>query len=135
MSKIGRRQLIRTGLAAGAMVAAASCSPKKEASTVRAPGVITNSLKDVTLRFIGTGAAQSKEMKAQAEKDLGFKIQLRALGTEENNQIAIPGPKQYDIFDGEYFSLPRSVSIRKSATARSEENQKLGQNRTLLYNG
>ncbi|MEG4320169.1 MULTISPECIES: extracellular solute-binding protein [unclassified Microcoleus] len=106
MSKIGRRQLITTGLAAGAMVAAASCSPKKEASTGAAPGVITNSLKDVTLRFIGTGAAQSKEIKAQAEKDLGFKIQLRALSTEENNQIAITQPKQYDIFDGEYFSLP-----------------------------
>ncbi|MEG4445997.1 extracellular solute-binding protein [Microcoleus sp. AT9_B5] len=106
MSKIGRRQVIRTGLAAGAMVVAASCSPKKEASNGSAPGVITNSIKDVTLRFIGTGAAQSKEIKAQAEKDLGFKIQLRALGTEENNQIAITQPKQYDIFDGEYFSLP-----------------------------
>lgn len=106
MSKIGRRQVIRTGLAAGAMVAAASCSPKKEASNRSAPGVITNSIKDVTLRFIGTGAAQSKEIKAQAEKDLGFKIQLRALGTEENSQIAITQPKQYDIFDGEYFSLP-----------------------------
>lgn len=106
MSKLGRRQLIRTGIAAGAMVAAASCSPKKEASTGGAPGVITNSFKDVTLRFIGTGAAQSKEIKAQAEKDLGFKIQLRALSTEENNQIAITQPKQYDIFDGEYFSLP-----------------------------
>ena len=104
MSKISRRQVIRTGLAAGAVVATASCSPKKEAST--GPTVITNSIKDVTLRFIGTGAAQSKEIKAQAEKDLGFKIQLRALGTEENNQIAITQPKQYDIFDGEYFSLP-----------------------------
>ncbi|MBW4515834.1 MAG: substrate-binding domain-containing protein [Timaviella obliquedivisa GSE-PSE-MK23-08B] len=106
MSKISRRQVIRTGLAAGAMVAAVSCSSKKEASSGGAPGVITNSYKDVTLRFIGTGAAQSKEIKAQAEKDLGFKIQLRALGTEENNQIAITQPKQYDIFDGEYFSLP-----------------------------
>ena len=107
MSKISRRQVLRTGLAAGAMVAAVSCSPKKEASTgVSSPGIITNSYKDVTLRFIGTGVAQSKEIKAQAEKDLGFKIQLRALGTEENNQIAITQPKQYDIFDGEYFSLP-----------------------------
>lgn len=104
MSKISRRQVIRTGLAAGAAVAAASCSPKKEAST--GPTLITNSIKDVTLRFIGTGVAQSKEIKAQAEKDLGFKIQLRALGTEENNQIAITQPKQYDVFDGEYFSLP-----------------------------
>jgi putative spermidine/putrescine transport system substrate-binding protein len=34
---------------------------------------------------------------------------MRALSTEENNQIAITQPGQYDIFDGEYFSLPLVV--------------------------
>ena len=34
---------------------------------------------------------------------------MRALSTEENNQIAITQPKQYDVFDGEYFSLPLVV--------------------------
>ncbi len=106
MYKISRRKLIRTGLAAGAFITAASCSPKKETTSSSGPTVITNNIKDVTLRFIGTGVAQINEIRQQAEKDLGFKIQMRALSTEENNQIAITQPKQYDIFDGEYFSLP-----------------------------
>lgn len=101
MSKISRRTLIHSGLAAGAMFAAASCKKKDSG-----PAVITNSIKDVTLRFIGTGVSQMTDVKQQAEKDLGFKLQMRALSTEENNQIAITQPKQYDMFDGEYFSLP-----------------------------
>ncbi len=58
------------------------------------------------LRQIGTGVSAINEIRDQAEKDLGFKINMRALSTDENNQIAITQPKQYDIFDGEYFSLP-----------------------------
>ncbi len=110
--KITRRTIIRTGLAAGAMLTAAACSPKKAAepgtpnNPSPGPVVNTNKIKDVTLRFIGTGVAQINEIKVKAEKDLGFKVQLRALSTEENNQIAITQPKQYDVFDGEYFSLP-----------------------------
>ena len=106
MYKISRRKLIRTGLAAGAFITAASCSPKKETTSSSGPTIITNNIKDITLRFIGTGVAQINDIRQQAEKDLGFKIQMRALSTEENNQIAITQPKQYDLFDGEYFSLP-----------------------------
>lgn len=106
MSKISRRKLIRTGLAAGAFLTAASCSPKKETASSSGPTIITNKIKDVTLRFIGTGAAQINDIRERAQKDLGFKIQLRALSTAENVQIAISQPNQYDIFDGEYFSLP-----------------------------
>lgn len=102
MSKISRRNLIRTGLAAGGAIAAASCNR-------RGPTVITNQIKDVTLRFIGTGAAQVNDIRVQAEKDLGFKINMRALSTAENIQIAISQPKQYDIFDAEFFSLPLVV--------------------------
>ncbi len=101
MSKISRRKAIAQGLAAGgAMLAAVSCSPR------RGPTIITNKIKDVTLRLIGSGAAQINDIRVQAEKDLGFKINMRALSTAENIQIAITQPKQYDIFDGEYFSLP-----------------------------
>jgi putative spermidine/putrescine transport system substrate-binding protein len=76
---------------------------------VLVPTVNTNQIKDVTLRFIGTGVSQINEIAQQAQKDLGFKIQNRALSTDENNQIAITQPKSYDIFDGEYFSLPLVV--------------------------
>lgn len=112
MAKITRRKLIQTGLAAGTFLATTNCSNNKEATqssspsaTSTGPTVITNNFKDVTLRLIGTGVSQINEIRDKAEKDLGFKIQMRALSTEENNQIAITQPKQYDIFDGEYFSL------------------------------
>lgn len=107
MSKLSRRQLLRTGLAAGAMLTATQCGTNNTAQQpTTGPTIITNQIKDVTLRLIGTGVSQINEIRAQAEKDLGFKLSMRALSTEENNQIAITQPKQYDIFDGEYFSLP-----------------------------
>jgi putative spermidine/putrescine transport system substrate-binding protein len=106
-SKIGRRTMLKTGLVAGATsMAALSCSPKKETSANKSPTLITNKIKDVTLRFVGTGAAQNNDIRNQAEKDLGFKLQMRALSTGEVIQIGISQPKQYDIFDGEFFSLP-----------------------------
>ncbi|MGG6295883.1 ABC transporter substrate-binding protein [Leptolyngbya sp. AN02str] len=111
MSNISRRQLIRTGLAASAAFAATRCArTDAPAGTPNNPSpgpqVNTNQIKDVTLRFIGTGVSQINEIRNKAQEDLGFKIEPRALSTEENNQIAITQPRQYDIFDGEYFSLP-----------------------------
>lgn len=114
MAKITRRQVIRTGLAAGAALAATQCTrntapvgtPNNPAT---GPEVNTNQIKDVTLRLIGTGVSQINEIRNKAQEDLGFKLDMRALSTEENNQIAITQPGQYDIFDGEYFSLPLVV--------------------------
>jgi putative spermidine/putrescine transport system substrate-binding protein len=111
MANISRRQLMRTGLAAGAAVAAARCGAPQGTPNNPAPGpeVNTNQIKDVTLRLIGTGVSQINEIRDKAQEDLGFSIEMRALSTEENNQIAITQPDQYDIFDGEYFSLPLVV--------------------------
>jgi putative spermidine/putrescine transport system substrate-binding protein len=111
MPKFTRRRLIQTGLATGAALATARCA-RTEApvgtpnNPAQGPEVNANAIKDVTLRFIGTGVAQVNDIRDKAQEDLGFKIELKALSTEENNQIAITQPKQYDIFDGEYFSLP-----------------------------
>jgi putative spermidine/putrescine transport system substrate-binding protein len=112
MTKITRRRLIQTGLAAGAMVTATRCASAPSgtpSNPAASPEINTNKSKDVTLRLIGTGVSQINEIRDQAQKDLGFKFDMRALSTEENNQIAISQPKQYDIFDGEYFSLPLVV--------------------------
>lgn len=111
MANISRRHLIRTGLAAGAFVTATRCAAPQGTPNNPAPGpeVNTNQTKDVTLRLIGTGVSQINEIRDKAQEDLGFKIEMRALSTEENNQIAITQPGQYDIFDGEYFSLPLVV--------------------------
>lgn len=111
MAKISRRNVIRTGLAAGAFLATTRCAAQEGTPNNPAPGpeVNTNSSKDVTLRLIGTGVSQINEIRDKAQEDLGFKLEMRALSTEENNQIAITQPGQYDIFDGEYFSLPLVV--------------------------
>ncbi len=115
MSRITRRRLIQTGLAASAALATARCGGNNEAplgtpnNPDTSPELNANAIKDVTLRFIGTGVAQINDIRDKAQEDLGFKIDLRALGTDENNQIAITQPKQYDMFDGEYFSLPLVV--------------------------
>ncbi|MEO0987717.1 MAG: extracellular solute-binding protein [Cyanobacteria bacterium J06639_14] len=125
MAGLSRRHLIRTGLAAGAAVAAARCGAPPETAEAPAetseapegtpnnpapgPEVNANNSKDVTLRLIGTGVSQINEIRDKAQEDLGFKVEMRALSTEENNQIAITQPGQYDIFDGEYFSLPLVV--------------------------
>ena len=111
MTKITRRKLLYTGLATGAAVATARCAAPEGTPNNPAPGpeVNTNQIKDVTLRLIGTGVSQINEIRDKAQEDLGFKLEMRALSTEENNQIAITQPDQYDIFDGEYFSLPLVV--------------------------
>jgi len=110
MTKLSRRQLLHAGLATGAAAVAASCGQRGTPSNPdSAPMVNTNSSKDVTLRLIGTGVSQINEIRDKAQEDLGIKIEMRALSTEENNQIAITQPGQYDIFDGEYFSLPLVV--------------------------
>lgn len=112
MAKISRRSLIRTGLAAGAAIAATRCASNQQAPSgtpnnpATSPEVNTNQSKDVTLRMIGTGVSQINEIRDKAQEDLGFKLDVRALSTEENNQIAITQPGQYDLFDGEFFSLP-----------------------------
>lgn len=115
MAKISRRYVIRTGLAAGAAIAATRCASSNQAPSgtpnnpATGPEVNTNQIKDVTLRLIGTGVSQINEIRDKAQEDLGFKMDMRALSTEENNQIAITQPGQYDLFDGEYFSLPLVV--------------------------
>jgi putative spermidine/putrescine transport system substrate-binding protein len=114
MSILSRRNFLKTGLAAGAMVTATQCARTEAPSgtpnnPAQGPEVNTNQIKDVTLRFIGTGVSQINEIRDKAQTDLGFKLDMRALSTEENNQIAITQPGQYDVFDGEFFSLPLVV--------------------------
>lgn len=116
MSRINRRTFIRGGVLAGAALATARCSAPQAQSPsgtpnnpAQGPAVNVNQTKDITLRLIGTGAAQINDIRVKAEEDLGFKIQMRALSTAENVQIAVTQPKQYDIYDGEYFSLPLVV--------------------------
>jgi putative spermidine/putrescine transport system substrate-binding protein len=108
MAKITRRKLIQGSLATGAFLAAKGCGATTS-NEPKSPEFNANKIQDVTLRFIGTGVAQVNEIKQKAEEDLGFTIEMTPLSTDENNKKAITQPKQWDIFDGEYFSLPLVV--------------------------
>ena len=109
---ISRRTFLATAsLAVGSGVLAA-CVPApapSAGSEAQAPEVMTGKVADIVLRQIGTGVSGVNEIAEQAKADLGFTIQMTALGTDENNQRAITQPGSYDIFDGEYFSLPLVV--------------------------
>jgi putative spermidine/putrescine transport system substrate-binding protein len=113
---VSRRQFLKgTALTFGAVLSsaalaacAAPVAPAAETAS-DAPTVITPQIKDIVLRQIGTGVSNINEIQQKAQEDLGFSIQMKSLSTTENNQIAITQPDSYDIFDGEYFSLPLVV--------------------------
>ncbi|MEM6444953.1 MAG: substrate-binding domain-containing protein [Cyanobacteria bacterium J06642_2] len=100
-SSISRRQFLKVGAATGAALASTQFG--------RGPIIWAQNIKDVELRFIGTGVSQVNEVAAKVQEDLGFKLNMRPLSTDENIQIALTQPKQFDIYDGEYFSLPQVV--------------------------
>ncbi len=116
--QLGRRQFLKgSGAALGAAFLVA-CGAEPAASPTAVPTIVekaatvqivTNSYKDVVLRQIGTGVSSYNEVQEKVMEDLGFTVQMTALQTDENNQRAITQPDSWDVFDGEYFSLPLIV--------------------------
>lgn len=112
---ISRRTFLKTvGVATGTVMGGAllaACAPAapEPAAEASGPEIITNQIADVVLRQIGTGVSAMNEIQQKAQEDLGFTIQMTALSTTENNQRAVTQPGTWDIFDGEYFSLPLVV--------------------------
>ena len=112
---MSRRAFLKTtGLTAsavmsGALLAACAPATAPAAPAASGPEINTQQIKDVVLRQIGTGVSAMNEIQQKAQEDLGFTIQMTALSTTENNQRAITQPGTWDVFDGEYFSLPLVV--------------------------
>lgn len=117
--RLDRRQFLKVSgatLGAAALVACGAEEVVEEvvveenivekAATVQ---IVTDSYKDVVLRQIGTGVSSYNEIQEKVMEDLGFTVQMTALQTDENNQRAITQPDSWDVFDGEYFSLPLIV--------------------------
>ena len=115
---LNRRTFLKGAGMAVAGTALAACAPPP-AST--GPTIIVPKIQDITLRQIGTGVSAFNEVRDQAMKDLGFKLEYKVVDTDTNNQTAVTQPKSFDIFDGEYFSLPlvfsagnlRALDIKK----------------------
>ena len=91
MASISRRQLLKTGTAAAA------------ASTLGAPLLWAQNIKDVTLRQIGTGVSNLNEVADKVKEDLGFTLEMTALDSDSVTQRAATQPNSFDIADIEYW--------------------------------
>ncbi|MEM9763763.1 MAG: PotD/PotF family extracellular solute-binding protein, partial [Pseudomonadota bacterium] len=88
---VSRRQLL-----AGAAVTTA-------ASTLGAPTIWAQNIKDVTLRQFGTGVSNLNEVAAKVKEDLGFTLEMTALDSDSVTQRAATQPNSFDIADIEYW--------------------------------
>lgn len=91
MTKMTRRELLAggTALAAG--------------STLGAPMIWAQNIKDVTLRQFGTGVSNLNEVAAKVKEDLGFTLEMTALDSDSVTQRAATQPESFDIADIEYW--------------------------------
>jgi putative spermidine/putrescine transport system substrate-binding protein len=93
MSKMrySRRSILKGGAAAVA------------ASTLPAPMIWAQEIKDVVLRQAGTGVSAFNEVAAKVKEDLGFTLEMTALDSDAVTQRAATQPDSYDIADIEYW--------------------------------
>ena len=88
---LSRRNLLK-GTAAGVA-----------ASTLGAPTIWAQNIKDVTLRQFGTGVSNLNEVAKKVKEDLGFTLEMTALDSDSVTQRAATQPKSFDIADIEYW--------------------------------
>jgi putative spermidine/putrescine transport system substrate-binding protein len=73
------------------------------ASTLGAPMIWAQDIKDVVLRQVGTGVSAFNEVAAKVKEDLGFTLEMTALDSDSVTQRAATQPDSYDIADIEYW--------------------------------
>ncbi|MEM1383084.1 MAG: extracellular solute-binding protein [Pseudomonadota bacterium] len=73
------------------------------ASTLGAPTIWAQNIKDVTLRQFGTGVSNLNEVAAKVKEDLGFTLEMTALDSDSVTQRAATQPNSFDIADIEYW--------------------------------
>ncbi len=91
MTPISRRGVLKGGAAFAA------------GSTLGAPMIWAQNIKDVTLRQFGTGVSNLNEVAQKVKEDLGFTLEMTALDTDSVTQRAATQPNSFDIADIEYF--------------------------------
>ena len=91
MTKVNRRTLLKGGAAALA------------GSTLGAPMIWAQNIKDVTLRQFGTGVSNLNEVAQKVKEDLGFTLEMTALDSDSVTQRAATQPNSFDIADIEYW--------------------------------
>ncbi|QJF50270.1 ABC transporter substrate-binding protein [Roseobacter ponti] len=82
---------------------AASTAVAAGATTLGAPMVWAQNIRDVTLRQFGTGVSNLNDVANKVQEDLGFTLEMTALDTDSVTQRAATQPNSFDIADIEYF--------------------------------
>ena len=72
-------------------------------STLGAPMIWAQNIKNVTLRQFGTGVSNINAVADKVKEDLGFTLQMTALDSDAVAQRAVTQPKSFDIPDIEYW--------------------------------
>jgi putative spermidine/putrescine transport system substrate-binding protein len=94
----GRRKVLK---GAGALAGAAI------GSSVGAPMIWAQNIKNIVLRQFGTGVSSINEIGDKAKADLGFTIQMTALDSDACVQRAVTQPNSYDVADIEYWMIKK----------------------------
>ena len=82
---------------------AASTAVAAGATTLGAPMLWAQNIKDVTIRQFGTGVSNLNDVATKVKEDLGFTLEMTALDTDSVTQRAATQPNSFDIADIEYF--------------------------------
>ena len=94
----------RTGLSRRALLkGAASTAIAAGSTTLGAPMLWAQNIKDVTIRQFGTGVSNLNDVANKVKEDLGFTLEMTALDTDSVTQRAATQPNSFDIADIEYF--------------------------------
>ena len=93
-----------TGLSRRALLkGAASTAIAAGSTTLGAPMLWAQNIKDVTIRQFGTGVSNLNDVANKVKEDLGFTLEMTALDTDSVTQRAATQPNSFDIADIEYF--------------------------------
>ena len=91
MTRLSRRNMLKGSAAAVA------------GSTLGAPMIWAQNIKDVTLRQFGTGVSNLNEVADKVKEDLGFTLEMTSLDSDSVTQRAATQPESFDIADIEYW--------------------------------
>ena len=82
---------------------AAATATAVGASTLGAPMIWAQNIKDITLRQSGTGVSAFNEIAQKVKEDLGFSLEMTALDSDAVAQRVATQPGSFDIADIEYW--------------------------------
>jgi putative spermidine/putrescine transport system substrate-binding protein len=91
-----RRTVLKAAAAVGGLAAGSG-------AITGFPTIWAQTIKDITLRQVGTGVSNQNAIADKVKQDLGFTLQMTALDSDVAAQRVATQPNSYDIADIEYW--------------------------------